>query len=132
MKTLFAIILFTLSTGVLAQKPTVEQAKELYNNLTICQIYHTNIFMAAMDKYGANQPNDERDHSLEMSKFFEDRVLKVLMLSGPHAGDDVKSALWNEYVGKKGVREIMKGFTDDQVAQLPTLCGALRAQVEEL
>jgi len=130
MKTLFAIILLTLSYAVLAQQSTHEQTKELYNNLTICEIYYNDIFMTAMEQYGANQPNDKRELSLEMSDFFGDRALNVLILSGPHAGNEVNSQVWHDVVGQKDVRKIMNGFTDNQVAQLPKLCGALRNQVE--
>lgn len=130
MKALFTIILLTLSSGVLAQKPTIEQTKELYNNLTICQIYYTDIFMKAMEQYGANQPNNERDYSLETSKFFKNKILNILILNGPYAGNKVNSAMWHDVVGQKSVREIMKGFTDNQLAQLPTLCEALRDKVE--
>jgi len=132
MKTLCAIILLALSFGVFAQQQKSEQAKELYNNSTICEIYYTDIFIAAVGQYGTNQPNNERDHAEEMSSFFNDSALRVLMLSGPYAGDELNSDIWHDVVGQKNVREIMKKFTDNQVAQLPTLCGALRNQVEEV
>ena len=53
------------------------------------------------------------------------------MLSGPYAGNEANSAMWHGVVGQKNVREIMKEFTGNQVAQLPALCGTLRNQVKE-
>jgi len=131
MKIIFAILLFSSSMNLLAQQTTDAQAKELYNNLTICQLYYTDKFMAAMGQYGANQPSKERDHAMEMMEFFEERVIKLLMVNGPHPGNEVNSEIWHDVVGQKGVKKIMKGFTDSQIGQLPALCGELRNKIEK-